>query len=350
LNPTIKSQSKLSLILPGAVAKGAFEAGVIEVLAQKEISVNRIVATSSGALNAVALAAGIRTGRTKEMAAKLVDAWIKGGGWHDSLSVNPWNLVKGKGLSDRRGLLKMLNDLVLPAAGVTPEPKEIELRIIVAALNGVQGEIGNEPATTYEKVFAFSGKDFDTAEKLARLFEVTTAACAFPGLFAPVEVEGAGLCVDGGAVNNAPIRYALSDGITDSILMPVAFPATSNQTSPKSGLKMVNHMIEILINERLFRDLKNAHQVNKDLMQLEQLVSKKIITQEQKKQIEQTLKIRPVNILQIRPTQSLGENSFSGFFSKRDRVSLVQAGRKAALTALAEADFLKASISGDVTT
>jgi predicted acylesterase/phospholipase RssA len=332
------------------VAKGAFEAGVIEVLAQKEISVNRIVATSSGALNAIAFAAGIRTGRTKEMAAKLVDAWIKGGGWHDSLSVNPWNLLRGKGLSDRRGLLKMLNDLVSPAGGVTPEPADIEVRIIVAALNGVRGEIGKEPATTYEKVFAFSGKDFDTAEKLARIFDVTTAACAFPGLFSPVEVEDVGLCVDGGAVNNAPIRYALSDGVTDRILMPVPFPATLNDPSPKSGLKMANHMIDILINERLFRDLKNAHQVNEDLLRLNQLVTKNIITREQMKHIEAALKIRPVNILQIRPQQSLGENAFSGFFSKRDRVLLVQAGRKAALTALADTDFFKTPIFGDLAT
>jgi len=322
--------------LPGAVAKGAYEAGVIEVLAHKDISVSRIVATSSGALNGVAFAAGIRSGRTKEMAAKLVETWIEGGGWHDSLSISPWNLFTGRGLADRSGLLKMLNDLVTPCT--SPKKHEIELRVVVAPLNGVQSHIGSLPTTTYEQVIDFSNKDFDSAESLANIFDIITAACAFPGLFAPVHVKGLGPCVDGGAVNNAPIRYALENTKTNKIIMPVPFPAMASETSPSMGLKMANHMIEILINERLFRDLKFADEINDNLMKLEDLVSKKIITTEQLDIVKSTLGIRTVEILQIRPKTASDKNAFSGFFSKKDRIFLVGEGRKAATQALSKSE------------
>jgi hypothetical protein len=57
------SGTEAALILAGAVAKGAFHAGAISVLAEREVAVTRIVATSDGALNAAVLAAGIATGR-----------------------------------------------------------------------------------------------------------------------------------------------------------------------------------------------------------------------------------------------------------------------------------------------
>jgi predicted acylesterase/phospholipase RssA len=50
----ISSKPHCALILPGAVAKGAYEAGAIEELTHREIRIDRIVATSSGALNGVA--------------------------------------------------------------------------------------------------------------------------------------------------------------------------------------------------------------------------------------------------------------------------------------------------------
>jgi predicted acylesterase/phospholipase RssA len=330
-------KSKCALILPGAVAKGAFEAGVIEVLAQKQTKIDRIVATSSGALNGVVYAMGIRSGHTKEMAARLVEAWIKGGGWHNSISFSPLDWLKGRGLSDNRGLLKMLQELVTPFND--SKKHEIELRVVVACLSGVESKIGNEPATTYERVFHFSGEDFDTKESLENIFQVTSAACAFPGLFAPVEIKGLGPCADGGAVNNAPIQYALDESDIDQVIIPVPFPALALATSPRHGIKLANHMIEILINERVFRDLKNAHAVNEDISKLEKLKTKGVINSQQLDAIQKSLEIRKVQITQIRPLQSVGENSFSGFFSKRDRTLLVSEGRKAALQALSQSDF-----------
>jgi hypothetical protein len=104
----------------------------------------------------------------------------------------------------------MLRRLVTPCPE-TAAKQEIELRIVVAAINGVRGAIGKKAATTFEKVLSFSGVDFDTQEGLERVFQCASAACAFPGLYSPVELPELGPCFDGGTVNNTPIAYALEE-------------------------------------------------------------------------------------------------------------------------------------------
>jgi predicted acylesterase/phospholipase RssA len=328
--------SRCALILPGAVSKGAYEAGVIQVIAEKHIPVHRIVATSSGALNGIAFAAGIRSGQEKQMARQLTEMWIDDGGWGTALSFSPWTFMRGRGISDRQGLLTMLKKMIKPVGDLGKA--DIDFRVIVSPLKGVVGKIGNSPASTYEQVINFTGEDFDTPERLEQVFEVTMAACAFPGLFAPVEIKGLGPCVDGGAVNNAPIGYALQENDITDILMPVPFPELIPPTTTKHGLGFLNHLIEILINERLFRELKNANSVNEDVNALTSLVSKGIITSKQLEIIKQTLRIRHVQITEIRPEQTLCGNPFSGFFSKSARTKMVDEGRSAALKILADSE------------
>jgi predicted acylesterase/phospholipase RssA len=338
---TSTSHSKKShsaLILPGAVSKGAYEAGVISVLAQHDVRIDRIVATSSGALNGVAYAAGIRAGREREMVEKLTRAWIELGSWHDALRITPLGLLTGKGLSNRNGLLKMLNELVSPCSH--SNKREVELRIIVASVNGVRGAIGKTPASTYEKVIHFSGRDFDSAEGLERIFNATTAACAFPGLFSPVELEGLGPCFDGGTVNNAPIAYALDEGDIDRVIMPVPFREFIEKPKTPRGFGLFNHLINILINERLYRDLKDAEVVNEKVSALNALVSSEVLTPEQLQAVISILHIRKVKMIQIRPEKNLGGTVFSGFFYKNERKKYLQEGRKAALKSLSEAPFL----------
>lgn len=326
------SNSHFALVLPGAVARGAYEAGVIEVLAEKEIKVDRIVATSSGALNGLAYAAGIRSGREREIAQKLSAAWVEEGGWKDSFDFNVWGLLRGRGVSGRDALLKMMHELVTPCEG--EKKREIEFRIIVTPLNGVTSKIAHRPATTYEQVIEFSGKHFDTKEGLKEVFNAVTAACAFPGLFDPVNIPGLGPCVDGGAVNNAPIRYALQDSWVNRVIMPVPFPALMKSGEWKSGFGLLNHLIEILINERLFRDLKLAQNVNREADKLDKLHEDGVITKKQLDEIMKELDIRRVEVTEVRPEHGLKSGAFSGFFHKEDRVNLVQAGRKAALATL----------------
>ena len=329
-----KSNCHFALVLPGAVARGAYEAGVIEVLADREIKIDRIVATSSGALNGLAYAVGIRSGREKEMAKELAAFWIENGSWQNSLNISLWSLIKGRGLSNRSNLLRLMHEMIKPCEGTIK--KHVELRVIITPLNGVISKIAEKPATTYEHIVKFSGSDFDTIESLEVVFNVVSAACAFPGLFDPVYVPGLGFCVDGGAVNNAPIRYALDESDVNRVIMPVPYPALMAHGDWKKGFKLLNHLIEILINERLFRDLRSAQSVNQEANQLKALVSEGKISNEQLELIKSTLKIRNVEITEVRPEKGLKNSAFSGFFHKEDRIRLVDQGRKATIQTLSK--------------
>ena len=284
-------------------------------------------------MNGLAYAVGIRSGQEKEAAKSLSAAWIKYGGWQDTFSLNFMTFITGRGLSNSSGILKMMRESIKPCTG--DKKRDVELRILVTPLNGAVNSIGKKPATSYEKIITFTGPDFDTQERLDKVFKVVTAACAFPGLFLPVEIEGLGPCVDGGVVNNAPLEYALEQSDVNRVLIPVTFPAVMERRSWISGFGLLNHLIEILINERLYRDLKDAQSINHNLDHLKSMVDKNIINQDQLNQIQSALYIRNVDITEIRPTMTLKSGPFAGFFKKRDRILLVEAGRQAALETLA---------------
>lgn len=331
-SPPKNPSEHYAIVLPGAVARGAYEAGVIHALAESDVQIDRIVATSSGALNGLALAAGIRAGREKEMSEKLVQSWIEDGGWQNSLNLSPWSLFTGRGLSTKDGLLKMMRAMIHPNKSKIRKP--VDFRVIVTPLNGIVGTIGEREATTYEHVVEFKGKHFDSEEGLEEMFNVVCAACAFPGLFEPVQIPGFGACVDGGAVNNAPIGYALKDSNVNRVLMPVPYPAIMPKGDWRRGFGLFNHLIAILINERLYRDLKIAQSVNVECMALEKLKKKGILSSEQLDEVKAAISLRHIEITEIRPPHDFKCSPFSGFFHKKDRVRLVEQGRMAALNTL----------------
>jgi predicted acylesterase/phospholipase RssA len=91
--------TEIAIVLPGAIARGGYEAGVIDALISQNVKITRIVATSSGALNGVALASAIRIGQEKEMAKKLLNSWIDDASWKKSFRFRPWGIFTGRGLS-----------------------------------------------------------------------------------------------------------------------------------------------------------------------------------------------------------------------------------------------------------
>lgn len=321
-----------AVILAGAVVKGAFEAGALQVIADREIPVSRIVAASAGALNGTAYAAGVRARREKAAAAEMVAFWCEHGGFFNAFALSLGDVFRGVGASDQRHLLEHLRGTVQPSSVDNPAP--IDLRIVVAALNGVIGDIGGEPATTYEQILAFQGEHFDSAAKLEEVFNATVASAAFPGMFAPVEVpNGVGPCYDGGVVNNAPIHSALDQGKDTSIdtilvIVPTAavFPRPAGELT---GLSLVSHLAEVLINERLYRDLHQAEATNTSLLKLEELVRRRGWAPEALPEIKAAMDLgdkRFIKIVQIRPLVPLPGNGFDGFFDASMRRNYVEVG------------------------
>ncbi len=327
--------SESAVILAGAVAKGAFAAGVLEVLSPQVESMNitRLVGASAGALNASLFAVGLRARAEREVAKALVALWSDSANWHNVVDVN-WRDIfslTGVGTADR------VLDLMLKAsAGLSfASPRDVAVSLVVSALGGGRGNIGLEHATTFEHSVQFENEELDEAEDRERLFRTALASAAFPVLFAPVDVPAVGLCIDGGAVNNAPVRLALSGkGQVDRIIVVSPEPLLSRPPTPLSGLNLVGHVAEILINERLYRDLHEAASVNEDLKKLDRLKNEGIAG-DVIERVKRELGWRPLEIVQIRPNKPLEGNAFEAFGKPALREAYIKAGREAAQEKLA---------------
>lgn len=83
--------------------------------------------------------------------------------------------------------------------------------LVATNVNGAPDPLAppTAPRTTYEWALRFHAADYREPERLERLAQAATASATFPGLFAPEFVDHLP-CVDGGAVNNAPISHAPS--------------------------------------------------------------------------------------------------------------------------------------------
>jgi len=332
MGKTGNQSKKIAVVLGGAVAKGAFEAGVIRALARADVDIVRIVATSSGALNGAVLASAVRTRDPVAGAETLARLWRDHAEWSEVFRVSFRDILKRDGMSDQKPLLALLRDHVPPSQPDDPAP--VNLRLIVAALCGCNGKIGERPATTYESVRDFHSDDFASAAGLEGVFTAAIASAAFPLVFAPVQIPGVGPCVDGGAVNNTPVKQALQ-GTLGAELDAVVVISTSveQHTEPPDDLNgftpLVGHIANMLVEERLYRDLRHAERVNAKIAGLDQLAQDGTLTLQQLADIKRVLgwtTRRVVQVIPIRPNSMLPGSAFAGFFSADLRNEYLDAG------------------------
>jgi predicted acylesterase/phospholipase RssA len=341
-----------AIVIGGAVAKGAFAAGALAVLTEKLTAkgtpIRRLVGTSSGALNATMLAAGVRAGDPVGATQKLTHLWEE--------KANVWGIIEpdllswlhGRGLSGTKRIIGLLK-AECPTAVASP-PVPVSLRIVVTPLAGVdrKGRIRSvaRPRTSFEHVERFEGADLDDKEKRERVFQAAAASAAFPFAFEPVALQDVGPCVDGGVVNNTPIGEAIDqDPEIDAVYVIAADPADLSlkreDAAALGGSDLVLRLVEMLIDERLTRDLAEARAVNAWIETLKRLVESGGLTRTARDEVVHGLypnrdpaAFRHVGIVEIRPAQHLKGNPFKGFFNGDLRHSYIEQGRAAAQAAL----------------
>ncbi len=318
-----------AIILAGAMAKGAFEAGALKIITQNpELNIKTIVATSSGALNATALAAGISSQRTKQAMDALVNTWVEHGNWYNILEFSLNKILNRQGLSNSERLKRLIK--VTVEKFVSPNLYPVELKIVLTHLSGKMGFINGKPNTTFEAIANFSHLDFYNIRRRDRIYTAACASAAFPGLFAPVDVPGFGPCYDGGLVNDTPIKYAMDKNI-ERIIVISPFPAISASADSFKGLDLASRFSDIVVNERLYRDLVNADKFNHIMKDIKLLKERNEISEKQFKKIEDILgHKREIEIIQIRPKRKLDGNGFSGLFDKNLRLNYVDEGIRTA--------------------
>jgi NTE family protein len=326
-----------ALILAGAVAKGAFEAGVLSVVAREVSDISHIVATSAGALNGAVYAAGIRLGRAARAAEILDELWRERASFSNVVRPSLGAIFHARGFADASGLRDVVDEAlqrVTRDVAANAARAEIELGLVTAMLAGkiVPGAGGAE-ASTFEQLVAFRGEDFDSEGGRARVREAALASAAFPFLFAPVTVEGVGACIDGGAVNNTPISYALDGGVA-RVIVVTGNPVRSSDASQFRGVDLIGQVVDIVINERLFRDLHRARRVNAKLAELEALFERLELDSGEREQLRATLGWKPLEVVEIRPTSALPGNAFSGLRDAGLRAEYIAIGQEVAAGAL----------------
>ncbi len=317
----------IAVVLAGAVAKGAFEAGALQVLAESGARVVRIVAASSGALNGVAYATAVRARRERDGAAELAELWRDKATWMDIFHLDWGGLIHRKALSNLERVRGVLKAGVLPAQAA--DPAEINLRLVLGALDGVAGTIGDHAATTYERMVEFDGPAFDTAAALDRVFTAVLASSSLPFLFAPTLVDGVGPCIDGGAVNNTPVGYALGDATGQTLdAVVVICPTVEEVRAPAgdlNGVDYIGHLVEVLINERLYRDLHEAEARNAAIRALDEVT----LPAAARLAVLRALGwegVRAVEIVQIRPLEALPGTAFSALRDAGQRDAYIATG------------------------
>jgi predicted acylesterase/phospholipase RssA len=166
------------------------------------------------------------------------------------------------------------------------------------------------------------------------MYNFSAASGAFPVLYAPVTVPGVGPCVDGGLTNNSPIGAAIDQGAARVILIAPS-PARVPSRGAAAGIALVSQLAEILVGERLFRDLEQAQEVNEVLRGLAGLTRDGTLSVAQAQQIRDLLGWHTeIEVISIRPPDELKGSAFSGLWRRRLRAQYIEAGRAAAISAL----------------
>jgi len=324
----------MAVILGGGVAKGAFEAGALEVLTQAHgADLAQVIGTSSGALNALLLAAAVRAGRAHDGARQLLDLWRRKGDWRNAFAVKLGHLVRGRGLSTSDGIYNLARQYVDPFA-TAPKRHPVRLDLVATSSRGVVRQVRGENVITYEARFCFDEAAFDTADGRERVYRAAAASAAFPIAYEPVEIPEFGPCYDGGLTNDAPISLAAA-GPAHRVVAVVPYPATPPPFPDVAiGPRLLAHWIELLIHERLYRDLAAAASANAVLERLQALERRGALEADQLEDVRQAIGYRRLELVTIRPAAPLPGGPFAGLFDARLRSRYIEEGRRAAAVAL----------------
>lgn len=265
-SPAEPSASKpISLGLQGGGSHGAFEWGVLDrLLEDGRLEISAITAASAGAMNAVALAAGLVEDGPRGARAKLEALWRgvnQAGGrnvFGDSAiwtaAFNPQWLRANPFYSYYEGMMLQASPYdfnpfnLNPLADVLSEVVDFEavkrapLELFISATDVRQGR---------DRVFAKAEIDKETV----------LASCALPLLFHAVEIKGEPYW-DGGYLANPPL-WPLFYGDTPRDILIVMLNPFRRAQLPRTAGEIVDRMNEITFNAALSAELRAVAFVQK---------------------------------------------------------------------------------------
>jgi NTE family protein len=219
---------RTALVLAGGGIRGAVQIGMLQVLTEHGFVPDRIYGSSVGAINGAAFAGD----PTPEGVARMTEIWLsltRDAVYPQSRLHGPWLYFQQRdSVYANSGLRKIVED------GITYERLEdavVPVEVVATSLTD-----GREHWFTYGPVP-----------------EAVLASAAIPAIFPPVEIDGDRF-IDGGVVDNVPIRRAIESGATRIVVLlctpPVYAPAPT-----KRPVEAILNALLISINARFARDL-----------------------------------------------------------------------------------------------
>jgi NTE family protein len=217
-----------ALVFAGGGTRGAVQIGMLQVLAEHGFVPDRIYGTSVGAING----AGFAGDPTREGVERMARIWT-GLGRDDVYPQGrlhgPWMYFQQRdSVYSNSGLRKIIEDGV-PFARLEDSPIPFE----VVATSLVDGR---------ERWFTYGPS-----------VEVILASAALPAIFPPVEIDGERY-IDGGVVNNVPIRRAIDAGAKQIVVLmcspPIFEPAVARRP-----IEAVLNAFFISVHARFGRDM-----------------------------------------------------------------------------------------------
>lgn len=184
-----------AFVLGGGGVLGATQVGMLQALLAADITPDLVVGTSIGAVNGAFVAAE----PTQEGVARLEELWrdvVRSGEMGESPVRQAARFARYRTHVMRRGLIPGLVDRHLGAS--TFEDLAVPFQCVAAEIESCASR-------------------WFTSGPVA---PAVAASCAVPGLFAPVEVDGAHY-YDGGLVHSIPVGRAMALGATDIHVLQV---------------------------------------------------------------------------------------------------------------------------------
>jgi NTE family protein len=193
--PWKRPRRRLAVVLSGGASLGAFQVGVIDVLARAGLEPDLLVGTSVGAINAAFWA--FHPG--PDVGARLFEVWL---GMSGSLLLGSYpllalhRLLGGHYLFADAGLVRLLRATLPPGARVEEAAHRLDI-VVTRALEGTREVIRSGPLET-----------------------ALLASAAIPGVFPPVRI-GDSWYVDGGLVANCDLEAVVEAGIEEVVAVDV---------------------------------------------------------------------------------------------------------------------------------
>lgn len=221
--------SRSALVLSGGGSLGAVQVGMLGALHEAGVEFDMLVGTSVGAINAAWVAAE-PTSRSVET---LAGIW-RGLRREDVFPTSPWHALLGA-CGQRRSLVpdRGLRSILKRHLGFD-RLEDAAVPVHVVAVDAQSGHC---------EVFS-TGPAVDAV----------LASTAIPGVLPPVRLGGRWY-LDGGAVENTPIRQALALGAERLWVLPAGYPCAL-PALPDTAVGMALHGLTLLIQHGLAIDIE----------------------------------------------------------------------------------------------